>query len=222
MISQLWRKGKQINHHFCSDHATFLKCNYPEIIVRFLLEIWIFMKGHQHKTLFILQSSGTRLRRSASASRRDTKEAKFREKIAELEDIIQHQTKQFERVHQQSVRLSPLFESITIILSQKNVKNAGDLEQFERVQQQSAKLSPLFWKKSGFLTKGNLNWGEHQSNIFRLNRRRFRNGSVWISFCHKSSVIFTVLWNSVITKPTLLFGTAWHHFIKQSLGKKDR
>ena len=51
-----------------------------------------------------MQSSGTRLRRSASASRRDTKDAKYREKIAELEDIIRHQTKQFERAQQVLVR----------------------------------------------------------------------------------------------------------------------
>ena len=51
-----------------------------------------------------LQSSGTRLRRSASASRRDSKDAKYREKIAELEDIIRHQTKQFEQTQQVLVR----------------------------------------------------------------------------------------------------------------------
>ena len=39
-----------------------------------------------------------------SASRRDSKESKYREKIAELEDIIRHQTKEFERANQHMVR----------------------------------------------------------------------------------------------------------------------
>ena len=38
-----------------------------------------------------------RLRRSASASRRDSKDAKYREKIAELEDVIRVQTQRFQR-----------------------------------------------------------------------------------------------------------------------------
>jgi hypothetical protein len=54
---------------------------------------------------FLFQStSGTRLRRSASASRRDSKDSKFREKIAELEDIIRHQTKEFDRTNNELVR----------------------------------------------------------------------------------------------------------------------
>ena len=58
--------------------------------------------------LFFFQSSGERrLRRSASASRRDSKDSKFREKISELEDIIRHQTKEFEKTNQQLVR--PIF-----------------------------------------------------------------------------------------------------------------
>ena len=58
---------------------------------------------------FFFQSSGTRLRRSASASRRDSKDSKYREKIAELEDIIRHQTKEFERNHQHLVRILYFF-----------------------------------------------------------------------------------------------------------------
>ena len=58
--------------------------------------------------VIFFQSSGERrLRRSASASRRDSKDSKFREKISELEDIIRHQTKEFEKTNQQLVR--PIF-----------------------------------------------------------------------------------------------------------------
>ena len=102
-----------------------------------------------------LQSSGTgtRLRRSASASRRDSKDAKYREKIAELEDIIRHQTKQFEQTQQVLVRyffhyLSWLglfrFMQVQLGLGQaKHREKIAELEdiikhqtkQFERTQQ---------------------------------------------------------------------------------------
>ena len=63
---------------------------------------------------FFFQSSGTRLRRSASASRRDSKDSKYREKIAELEDIIRHQTKEFERNNQHLVRILYSFKYLLL------------------------------------------------------------------------------------------------------------
>ena len=74
------------------------------------LAVILIVRSQNQSSFF--QSSGTRLRRSASASRRDTKEAKFREKIAELEDIIRHQTQQFERTQQELVsHYNYVFES---------------------------------------------------------------------------------------------------------------
>ena len=56
----------------------------PVISIR---RIFQFQSGHPNP----------RLRRSASASRRDSKDAKYREKIAELEDVIRVQTQRFQR-----------------------------------------------------------------------------------------------------------------------------
>ena len=69
-----------------------------------------------------------------SASRRDSKESKYREKIAELEDIIRHQTKEFERANQHMVRrifdfyYMRIFVKLTIKKKRENIFRQIDLQ----------------------------------------------------------------------------------------------
>ncbi len=51
----------------------------------------------------------TRLCRSASASRRESKENKFREKISDLEDIIMNLTRELESSRQELVSTKNIF-----------------------------------------------------------------------------------------------------------------